>query len=159
MWHYADIHIEKYTHTLEIGKIKSTSPMLGLGQHNSLPKKNYLNICSKDEVPSIFFEKKFYLFMRDTERGRDMGRRRSRFLKRSPTWNSIPRTLGSWSEPKADAQPLSHPGVPMKCLLDMTNSPTSHLQFLRKWQSTSRRPEAGEEVTDSRILARHLPCI
>ena len=23
-----------------------------------------------------------------------------------------PRTLGLWPEPKADAQPLSHPGVP-----------------------------------------------
>ena len=23
-----------------------------------------------------------------------------------------PRTLGSWPEPKADVQPLSHPGVP-----------------------------------------------
>ena len=24
-----------------------------------------------------------------------------------------PRTLGSWPKPKADAQPLSHPGVPV----------------------------------------------
>ena len=33
---------------------------------------------------------KIYLFMRDTERGRDVGRRRSRFPAGSPMWDSIP---------------------------------------------------------------------
>ena len=50
--------------------------------------------------------------MRDTQRrGRDIGRRRSRLLTRSLMQDSIPE-LGSSPEPKADAQPLSHPGVP-----------------------------------------------
>ena len=50
--------------------------------------------------------------MRDMERerGRDIGRERNRLLTGSPTWDSIPR-LGSWPKPKADIQPLSHPGV------------------------------------------------
>ena len=47
--------------------------------------------------------------MRDIERGRDTGRGRSRLLAGSPIQDSIP---GSQSEPKADAQPLSYPGVP-----------------------------------------------
>ena len=51
--------------------------------------------------------------MRDTERGRDTGRGRSRLPVWSPMWDLIPRPqLGSRPEPKADAQLLSHPGVP-----------------------------------------------
>ena len=53
--------------------------------------------------------------MRDTERGRDIGRGRSRLLTGSPIWDSIPE-LGSHPEPKADTQPLSYPGVPAHCL-------------------------------------------
>ncbi|CAK7317308.1 Solute carrier family 2, facilitated glucose transporter member 5 [Vulpes lagopus] len=49
------------------------------------------------------------LFMRDTQRGRDIGRGRSRL----PMGNLAPRTSRSQPEPKADAQPLSHPGVPV----------------------------------------------
>ena len=45
--------------------------------------------------------------MRDTERGRDIGRGRSRL----PVGLN-PRTPGSCPEPKADAQPLNHPGIP-----------------------------------------------
>ena len=45
--------------------------------------------------------------MRDTERGRgrDTGRE-------EPNVGLDPRTPGSCPEPKADAQPLSHPGIP-----------------------------------------------
>ena len=65
--------------------------------------------------------------MRDTEkereRGRDTGRGRSRLHAGSPVWDSIlgrrepsvglnPGTPGSHPEPKADAQQLSHPGIP-----------------------------------------------
>ena len=50
--------------------------------------------------------------MRDTERGRDTGTRRSRRHARIPMWGSIPGLLGSHPEPNADAQPLSHPGIP-----------------------------------------------
>ena len=45
-----------------------------------------------------------------THRGRDTGRGRSR-LHREPNVGLDPRTPGSRPEPKADAQPLSHPGV------------------------------------------------
>ena len=53
--------------------------------------------------------------MRDTdrERGRDIGRERSRF----PDAGLSPRTPGSPPEPKADAQPLSHPGTPIEEIL------------------------------------------
>ena len=46
--------------------------------------------------------------MRDTERGREIGRGRSRLPAGSTMWDSIP-----GPEPKADAQPLSHPDVPI----------------------------------------------
>ena len=49
--------------------------------------------------------------MRDTERGTDTGRERSRPLTGSTMWDPIPGP-GSCPEPKADAQWLSHPGVP-----------------------------------------------
>ena len=59
---------------------------------------------------TAFFKKKkrFYLFMIDTERSRDTERGRSRLSARSPLWDSI-LTPGSHPEPRADAQPLSHP--------------------------------------------------
>ena len=59
----------------------------------------------------MFFFLIFYLFMRDNERDRDTGRGRSRLYARSPVWDSIP-DPGSRPELKADAQPLSYPGVP-----------------------------------------------
>ena len=48
--------------------------------------------------------------MRDTERGRES----SRLHAGSPTQDSIPGLPG----PKAGAQPLSHPGVPIKHILN-----------------------------------------
>ena len=48
--------------------------------------------------------------MRDTERGRDTGRGRSRLHTGSLMQDSIP-GLGPCPEPKADAQLLSHSGV------------------------------------------------
>ena len=50
--------------------------------------------------------------MRDTERGGDTGRGRSRLHAGSPIVGLNPGTPGSHAEPKADAQPLSNPGVP-----------------------------------------------
>ena len=65
--------------------------------------------------------------MKDRERGRDrdIGRGRSRLHAGSPMWDSTPELPGSHPEPKADAQPLSHPGVPFTrllkaCLTSMT---------------------------------------
>ena len=46
------------------------------------------------------------------ERGRDTGRGRSRLHAREPDVGLDSGTPGSCPEPKADAQPLSHPGVP-----------------------------------------------
>ena len=56
--------------------------------------------------------------MRDTERGRDTGRERSRLLVGSPPWDSIP-GLGSHPEPKAYAQPLSQPSAPKDMVSNM----------------------------------------
>ena len=60
----------------------------------------------------LFLRFYFHLFT-DTEReaGRETGRGRSRLPTGSPMLDSILDPLGSGPEPKADAQPLSHPGV------------------------------------------------
>ena len=49
--------------------------------------------------------------MRDIERGRDIGRGRSRLLG-EPNVGLDPWALGSRPELKADTQPLSYPGIP-----------------------------------------------
>ena len=62
------------------------------------------------------FLKDLYLFMRDREREADIGRLGSRLPAGSSMWNSV---LGLWIQAlsqKADAQSLSHPGIP-KALL------------------------------------------
>ena len=64
-----------------------------------------------------------YLFMRDTnahterERERERERQRHRQREKQAPHGDLevelnPRTPGSPSKPKADTQPLSHPGVP-----------------------------------------------
>ena len=59
-----------------------------------------------------------YLFMRDTERGRDTGRGRNRLPARSRIrdWGLDPRTPGSPPEPRAAAAPLSLAGAAQKLL-------------------------------------------
>ena len=57
------------------------------------------------------FLKRFYLFIHD--RPKERGRHRQREGQaphRKPDMGLDPRTLGSRPEPKADVQPLSHPG-------------------------------------------------
>ena len=66
-----------------------------------------------ENVYFLFLFLKFYLFMRD--RGRDISRGRNR-LPAGPDAELDPRTLGSQTEPKTDAQPLSHPGA-LKCVI------------------------------------------
>ena len=56
--------------------------------------------------------------MGDTERGGDTGRGRSRLPRGDVGLD--PRTPGSHPEPKADAQPQSHPGVPLMGKLIMS---------------------------------------
>ena len=62
---------------------------------------------------SFFLLKKdfIYLFMRDTQRKAET-QEEGEALCREPDVGLDPRTPGSHSELKADAQPLSHPGVP-----------------------------------------------
>ena len=53
--------------------------------------------------------------MRDTERerGRDISRGRSRLLAGSPMWDLFPIRDHALSPRQTDAQPVSHPGVPL----------------------------------------------
>ena len=54
-----------------------------------------------------------YLFMRGTERGRDIGRRDKQAPCGEPDVGLNPRTLRSHPGPKAGTQPLSHPDIPV----------------------------------------------
>ena len=67
-----------------------------------------------DTWRSLFFFKDFiYLFIRDTQRERQRCRQREKQARHGePDARLDPRVLGSWPEPKADAQPLSHPCTP-----------------------------------------------
>ena len=63
----------------------------------------------------FFFFLRFYLFIpeRQRERGRDIGSGRSRLPAGEPNVRLNPGILGPHPEPKADAQQLSHPDVPL----------------------------------------------
>ena len=63
----------------------------------------------------IFFKDFIYLFMKDTEGERQ--RHRQRAPCRNPDVGLDPGTPGSRPEPKADAKPLGHPGVPLSSFL------------------------------------------
>ena len=54
----------------------------------------------------------FSILKKDFIYSPETGRGRSRLHVGSPMWDSIPGPPGSHPEPKADTQPLSHPGVP-----------------------------------------------
>ena len=61
-----------------------------------------------------YFLKRFYLFMRNTKReGQRHRQREQQPPHREPDEGLDHRTLRSHPEPKADAQPLSHPGIPL----------------------------------------------
>ena len=72
----------------------------------------YIDEFGIEEKWFLFF-KKIYLFMRDTHRERQ---RHSQREKQAPCRESDmgldPRTPGLQPEPKADTQPLGHPGGP-----------------------------------------------
>ena len=61
----------------------------------------------------MFLKDFIYSFMRDMERGRDTGQREKQAPCGEPDVGLDPRTPGSHPGPKADAQPLSHPGIPV----------------------------------------------
>ena len=74
--------------------------------------------------------------MRDIERGGDTCRGGSRPHAGEPDVGLDPRTLGSCLEPKADAQPLSHPGI-------------SYLLILkREWVERRAEGEVRESQAD-----------
>lgn len=54
---------------------------------------------------------------RERERGRNTDRGRSRLHCREPDTGLDPGTPGLRPGPKADAKPLSHPGIPPNCIL------------------------------------------
>ena len=60
----------------------------------------------------LFFKDSFYLFMRDTQREAEPRQREKQAPCREPYAEADPRTRGSQPEPKANAQPPSHPGSP-----------------------------------------------
>ena len=60
----------------------------------------------------IIFKKIFFFYARETESEKQRHRQREKQAPpREPDVGLDPRTLGSQPEPKADAQPLSHPGA------------------------------------------------
>ena len=65
----------------------------------------------------FFFKKIFYLFIHERERDiygeRQRHRQREKQAPCEEPNAGLIRTLGSSPEPKAEAQPLSHPGIPM----------------------------------------------
>ena len=71
----------------------------------------------------FFFKKIFiYLFMRDIERQRQRHRQREKqAICGDPNMGLNLRTLGSFPEPKADAQPLSYPCAPPCSSLNFSN--------------------------------------
>ena len=71
--------------------------------------------------------------MRDTERGRDIGRGRSR-LHPGSLMRDLILGLGSGPELKADAQPLSHPGVPKFKTFVLQRTVTRVKRQLTEWE-------------------------
>ena len=65
-----------------------------------------------ERVRDFLFFKILFIHERDRERGRDRGR--SKLPAGEPNVRLDPGTLGSQPEPKADAQPLGHPGIPAR---------------------------------------------
>ena len=62
-----------------------------------------------------------YLFMRNTHRKRQRHRQKEKQATcGEPDAGLDPKTPGSHPEPKADAQPLSHPGIPVLCFKKYT---------------------------------------
>ena len=68
------------------------------------------------EIPICFVFLRLYLFMRETHTRTQRQRHRQKEKqapRREPDVGLDPRTPGSRPEPKADAQPLSHPAIPI----------------------------------------------
>ena len=79
---------------------------------------------SEDQPPNpsrghiFFFFKILFIYSWDIHRERQRHRQREKQAPQGELDAGLdPRTLGSGSEPKADAQPLSHPGTPLMVTL------------------------------------------
>ena len=75
----------------------------------------------------IYILKGFFLFIHERHKEKERQRHRQRDKQapcRKPNVGLDPRTPGSHPESKADAQPLSHPGVPVYIFHD-----TLHTDF------------------------------
>ena len=92
--------------------------------------------------------------MRDIERGRNRQREKQAPCREpdvrleldeglEPDAVLDPGTLGSCSEPKEDAQPLSHPGIP-HCIIGYMGKP--------KWSAFKHKPQDMVEELSSRQL-------
>ena len=95
---------------------------------NLLFKMYYLKILKICHISNpwilffFLFLKIFYLFMRDRER-----ERQKEAPCREPNVGLDPGTLGPRPEPKENAQPLSHPGIPSFCFSHYTTEDLSHM--------------------------------
>ena len=77
------------------------------------PLKNILySIDSCGCLLCIYLFLRSYLFIRDRHREAETQAEGEAGSIQGVQWGTRPRTLGSWPELKADAQTLSHPGVP-----------------------------------------------
>ena len=76
-----------------------------------------------------FFKDFIYLFMRHThtQRQRHRQREEKQAPRREPDMGLDPRTLGLHPEPKTDAQPLSHPCVPIFMFLKFKSELTKNV--------------------------------
>ena len=84
-----------------------------------------------------FFKYFIYLFMRDTQREAETwADREAGFPQGAPMWDSIRRALGSQREPKADAQPLSHPSVLRFCFIMQDSTSATDRQGTRLLDKT-----------------------
>ena len=75
------------------------------------------NTFSITSEVQIFLKDFIYLFINERQRGRDRQREKQTPLG-EPDVELDPRTLGSQPEPKANAQPLRHPGAPKVQIFD-----------------------------------------
>ena len=114
-------------------------------------------------VSKSFFFLRLYLFIHERHRQRE-----KQVPQGKPDVRLDPRTPRSWPEPKSDAQPLNHPGVPVVStslhrLVTLSIKPLSstkpHYAFLQnlKPQRLFRLTPFTEETNILYHLAKHGP--
>ena len=129
IWDYAKLRLSfAFSKVLTLKSLSSwrkvTVPVLGMWQWAvSIKEFNFFFcLCSPHQMSfkkNFFFKcnflKRFYLFIHERHREKEKQRHRQR-EKQAPCRESHvgldPRTPGSRPEPKAEAQLLSHPGIP-----------------------------------------------